>query len=705
MKPRHGGAVAAFAVLTVLATWPLASHFTTHVPGDPADPGDYWAYYWDLWWVKTALAQGTSPLHTSLVHHPDGADLSFHSLMLAPSALASPLTAAMGPTVAYNLLVCLSFLGSAFGVYLLVLELLGEKGSPLAAGLAGAGYAFSAYRFSRMMGHLDLLSTEWLPFAALFLVRSLRQGGRANAVGLTAFTVLTFLTNWYLGLALALLAVIALAELWFSPPAGRREAWRRIAAAFALAAALTAPVWAGMLRNGGEGGRLGDPLGDSLANSADLLGFVLPSSAHPLWGPAIVNARRALFGRTDNVVENTVFLGLVPLALGLWGWREGRSLPARLFRTGWVVFTMLSLGPYLHVAGHTVRIAEHAVPMPYLALYHLPYAALAHGPSRFVLMAGLCLAVLAGLGAQRLVRAAPERERVVLGALIALALFETASVPYPLAEVRVPAAYDHLTPASTGAILEVPIPDWPAQLPQRMLYQTRHGRPIFGGYLSRSLPPHPFHAVPGFRDLQRLRKNAPDIDHVPPTSWPAVARVALRAYGTTHVLLLKDDFGYLPELRANAGEARALLVELLGAPSFEDADSAVFAVGEASTPAFVSPERGFQPVEYPDSTPMRAVWPRARIGLWTPAGGAYEVSLTGFALHTDRLVQLRFDKGSAQAFPFSSTEHGTARYRGEAVAGWQTIDLDCLDPRERVTPAVATPCLVLTDLTVTESAR
>jgi hypothetical protein len=357
---RHAGVLAAFVVLTAIATWPMAAHLGTHVPGDPTDPGDYWAYYWDLWWVKSALLQGQSPLHTSLLHHPDGADLSFHSLLLAPAALVSPVTATLGATVSYNLLVWLSFVGSAIGVYLVVLELRPENRSRLAAFLAGVAYAFAAYRFRRMMGHLDLLSTEWLPFAALFLVRGLRDGGRGNAFALAVFTVLTCLTNWYLGVALVLFALVAAGDMLLG--AGGSGAWtvvRRVAVPLALAAALTCPVWAGMVRQGGEGGRLDDPLGDSIANSADVVGFLLPSSAHPLWGGQVAALRARLFGASDNDVENTVFFGFVPLALGILGWREARSPPARFFRTGWIVFTLLALGPYLQVAGHTVRIAGH----------------------------------------------------------------------------------------------------------------------------------------------------------------------------------------------------------------------------------------------------------------------------------------------------------------------------------------------------------
>jgi hypothetical protein len=596
--------------------------------------------------------------------------------------------------------------GSAFGVYLLVL-FLSDGEARAAAFLAGTAYALSAPRLSRMMGHLDLLSTEWLPFALLYALRTVRDGGPGNALALTAFTVLTALTNWYLGASLVLALVLLVCERLLS--AGLDEAVRaarRIAIPLLAAGLLTSPAWGGMLGQAGAGGQLPDSLGDSLANSADVIGFVLPSSAHPIWGHAVTAVRHRLFGPGENVVENTVFLGFVPLVLAVLGWRDARSREARVFRWIWVVFAVLSLGPLLHVAGYTVRIAGHPLPMPYLALYHLPYAQLAHGPARFILLAGLGQAVLAGLGARRLLTGSREHATALFALLLAAAVFETAAVPYPLAEVHFPAAYDHLPP-NAGALLEVPIPDWPAQLPQRMLYQTRHGRPIFGGYLSRGQPPLPFRALPGFRDLQRLRENDADIDHISSASWPAIARTALRAHGTTHVLLLKDDFRYLPGLESKAGDARAVLGKLLGAPSFEDTESAVFVVPDATptTPAFVSPERGFQPVEYPDSTPMRAVLPRARIALWSPAGGPCEVTLTGFALGSQRSVELRFPTGAAQAFPFSSHEHGSARYRGDARAGWQTIDLRCLGPEEPGPAHGQAPCLVVTDLAMRDLAE
>lgn len=707
---RPGGRSRSYAVvaallliLSVVATWPLAPHLNTHVPGDPNDPGDYWAYYWDLWWVKEALFSHRSPLHTALLYRPDGADLYFHSLMLAPSTLMAPVTALLGPTISYNVLVWLSFVGSAFGVYLLALRVLGPGGSRRAAFLGGVVYAFSAYRFSRMMGHLDLLSTEWLPFVALFLLRSAREGGGANAAALAVFTTLTGLTNWYLTASLVLLACIFLFERLLSTGfAAATRMLGRIAPPLLVAAAVTSPSWLGMFRAGGRDGSLGDPLGDNLANSADLLGFVLPSSAHPLWGHAIDRVRLALFGPGDNVVENTVYLGFVPLTLALLGWREARSAEARPFRWVSILFLVLALGPHLTVLGHTVRLGSWAVPMPYSLLYHLPYGTLAHAPARFVLMGGLGLAVLAALGAQALLVRRGARAASLLPAICGLALFETAAVPYPLAPVRIPAAYDHLTGPASGVLLEAPIPDGPAQLPQRMLYQTRHGHPVFGGYLSRSLPPQPFEALPGFREIKNLSLDGSDVDQIGRPILPAVARVVLRAYGTTDVLLLKEDFQYLPGLNHAAARARAVLTGLLGPPTYEDDEAAVFSVAPAEAPAFACPERGFLPVEKATANPARVLMSHGRIGLWTPRDGRYEIGLTGRALGRARGVELRFSDGAVTSLPFAA-DAGSASYSRVMKHGWQLVELTCLRPdAPHGTMEADAPCLVLSGLRLTE---
>jgi hypothetical protein len=55
------------------------------------------------------------------------------------------------------------------------------------------------------------------------------------------------------------------------------------------------------------------------------------------------------------------------------------------------------------------------------------------------------------------------------------------------------------------------MPDDPAVFPRRMLWQTVHGRPVFGGYLSRSLPPLRFDAVPGFAQFKNAISAIDDV--------------------------------------------------------------------------------------------------------------------------------------------------------------------------------------------------
>ncbi|HID64670.1 MAG TPA: hypothetical protein EYP49_18285, partial [Anaerolineae bacterium] len=55
----HVIALVGYLVLTLIMTFPLATEFTTAIPGDGFDG---WQNYWNLWWVKKALLDlGTNP--------------------------------------------------------------------------------------------------------------------------------------------------------------------------------------------------------------------------------------------------------------------------------------------------------------------------------------------------------------------------------------------------------------------------------------------------------------------------------------------------------------------------------------------------------------------------------------------------------------------------------------------------------------------
>src|SRR5262245_45746897 len=67
----------AYFLLSILLTWPLCLHLTTHLP---MGNHDIWQNYWNFWWWKTALLERhQSPYSTDLLFYPSGAPLGLHT--------------------------------------------------------------------------------------------------------------------------------------------------------------------------------------------------------------------------------------------------------------------------------------------------------------------------------------------------------------------------------------------------------------------------------------------------------------------------------------------------------------------------------------------------------------------------------------------------------------------------------------------------
>jgi len=180
----HLVALLGYLGLTLLMTYPLAREFARAIPGDGFDG---WQNVWNLWWVKRALlVEGSSPYFTRMVDYPDGVYLYFHTLNIFNGLTFLPFTLNGGPLIAYNAAVLFSFVAGGYGAYLLALYVLGEdrsggrtwpRGARLAAFLGGAVYTFAPYHMAHLLGHLQLISLEWLPFFALLIIKGIGESG------------------------------------------------------------------------------------------------------------------------------------------------------------------------------------------------------------------------------------------------------------------------------------------------------------------------------------------------------------------------------------------------------------------------------------------------------------------------------------------------------------------------------------------------
>ena len=592
----HLLALVGYLVLTLIMTLPLATEFTTAIPGDGFDG---WQNYWNLWWVKKALLDlGTNPFFCNYVYYPTGASLYFHTLNIFNGLFTLPVQMVLGLTGAYNFVVIFSFVMGGYGTYLLVYRLGANR---LAAFVGGLVFTFSPYHFAHLLGHMQLISLEWLPFYVLCTVKALGHDpgpgrspsspgdeavagkfhlkalpqlccGLAHSWLAAVFLVLTFLCEWgYYVMYLAIFTLLStIYEIW-----KQRRIWKPVVGAgliWLLFIVLMSPILVPMVSEAiHTAGYLTPAFEQSLALSADLLAFFTPNEMHPLWG----DWARAWSERfTTTTSERMVFAGYVPLALGVLAlWKSRRR--AGFWALNLLAFFILALGPVLHVGGQAVF-----APLPYLGLYRLlPFVRLSRSISRFDVMVMLSLAVLTGLGVRWLEGWGRRWAGgwVVGGVAGTLICFEFLAVPYPMTAVEVPSFYQQVAQEPGDFVLmELPM-NW--DRPVYMLNQVYHGKKVIAAYFGK---PNPLSIVEKTPVLQHFRFLGPDIIA---QDIAEIGPSVLASFNVRYVIL---DLYQMP-VEKGGGEREVTLrlaKEVLGetAPFYRDERLIVYRMEEPAAP-------------------------------------------------------------------------------------------------------------------------
>lgn len=98
--------------------------------------------------VAVALGHGLNPFISHVVWAPYGADVLWTTTVPVISLLAAPVTLALGPTIAWNLLCVIAPALSAWAAYLLCRELTGRLWPSALGGPCSASPAISSPRGS-----------------------------------------------------------------------------------------------------------------------------------------------------------------------------------------------------------------------------------------------------------------------------------------------------------------------------------------------------------------------------------------------------------------------------------------------------------------------------------------------------------------------------------------------------------------------------
>jgi hypothetical protein len=283
---RPSTAVGLYSIAAVLLTWPLASVATQQIAGDASDTlFNCWVLQWTSGQVMRALHGDLSALRhywDGNIFYPSSLTLAYSNHLTPQMLQALPVLASTGNIVlAYNLLFLATIVLSGLGVYLLVRDVTGE---PVAAFLGGLAFAFAPYRIDQY-AHLEVLSSEWMPFALFGLRRFIVSGRLLPLAGGTAAVVAqAFSCGYYLAYFAPFVVAYCLCELALQNRLRDRGTWRALIAAGAIAVIVVGAFswpYAEVRRRGDVGVR---GRAEIEHFSADTHAFATVSSWSRLWG-------------------------------------------------------------------------------------------------------------------------------------------------------------------------------------------------------------------------------------------------------------------------------------------------------------------------------------------------------------------------------------------------------------------------------------
>jgi len=432
----------ALAVAAFSNTW--LSPTDHWIGGDPDPP----LFIWHLRWLPFALAGGHNPLLSNYLSYPDGFNLMWNTSVLFPALLLAPVTLLAGAILSYNVLVTLSLALSAWCAYLVFRRYVHRKE---AAAIGGLLYGFSPFMFAHAGGHPHMSLAVYPPLVLLLLDEIVvRQRRSPYVLGLLlgAATGLQLLTGEE---QVALCFLVAFVGLVLLALLHRQSVRRRLPYAvrgigLAALTALVLDAYPLYVQLYGPQHVTG-PVQPHNVFVLDLLQFVVPGYNQQLGFDATTD----LFDRFSGPTELGGYIG-IPLLL-LVGFTVVRYWSDKLVRfvallLGLVV--ILSLGPRLHVAGHSLSL-----PLPWAIPQRLPlFESIL--PARLALIMFLLLGLLLAVFVDRFpLRSAGSKAALCAVLVVALAPLLPA-LPYSIGRDDTPRFFSagaHAIPKDSVALI------------------------------------------------------------------------------------------------------------------------------------------------------------------------------------------------------------------------------------------------------------
>jgi hypothetical protein len=309
-SPRRGGTTVfvVYSALSIVLTWPLIRGVASDVPGDL---GDSLLNMWILGWGAEhvpKLLDGSiswSQFWNANIFHPEPLALALSEHLFGQTIQILPLYWLTGNIIlCYNLLFISTFALSAFGTYLLVRDLTGDW---RAAFIAGLVYGFLPYRIASVP-HVQVMSSQWMPFALYGLNRFITTGSvRALGGGTAALVMQNWSCGYYLLYFAPFVPLFALHRMWTLQKLRDLRTWASLGGAAITTVLLALPFllpYQDAQRHFG----IERPFGEVVLFSANVWSYITASENVKLWGNAL---------RFYPHGEGETFLGFMPWLLAI----------------------------------------------------------------------------------------------------------------------------------------------------------------------------------------------------------------------------------------------------------------------------------------------------------------------------------------------------------------------------------------------------
>lgn len=322
----------------------VLSHLHTRLAGT----GDDFTYIWSLSWWRYAFSHHLNPFITDFIWAPRGYNITRATTLLGVFLLAWPLQLLLGTEAAYNIVFIFSPALAAWTLFLLCYYLT-KRWIP--AIIAGYLFGFSSYMLYHMFGHMNLISGVFaIPLVILLGMLHLNRAISTKLFIITAGLCLTFLflvscemlATFTLcgGIAFIIALIIfknerkiIMASFW------------PIVGAYMSMAVLISPYLYYFFTHRISGDYLATPV----AYSNDLLSLFTPSLSYLVATPYSVSLTTSFADGQNAYLGIPLLLICLIFMVKYWSTAYGKY-----FILLSLIFTMISFGPILHIAGRGV---------------------------------------------------------------------------------------------------------------------------------------------------------------------------------------------------------------------------------------------------------------------------------------------------------------------------------------------------------------